>query len=837
MTGLKEQAAPAANRHIIERPRLTRLLNETSARVILLVAPAGYGKTVLARQWLSDKQAGWYTATGGTDIATLGLGLLEAADHVAEDIGHRFREWLLAQRKLDDVDQAAAFLAEDLTAFPSTTWLVVDDYHELSSEAEQLLDRLRRCWSSRLLVTTRRRPSWCKPRDLVYEEILEIDRPMLAMNRQEATRVLHHLGEDAAEVINVADGWPAVIGLASFARTSPRLGDAILPPELHAYVADELYSTLAPYVRSALASLSLFLSVSTDRASRLLGERSDAILAEGLRVGFLSHDGEEAHRFHPLLRRFLHRKLRDLPVEELEGVLRASVDVMLAEEDWENVFEVAGKFGAAKYLGPLIEASLHDLLAQGLVSTLSRFVSAARASGISSPVITLAEAEISFREGVHDRSRSLAESAGAELGAKPSLASRAFCRAGQSAYFSDDLPGAVRNFSEARKLAATTMEMRDAQWGLFLAAVEREDEATEALLRDFEMLCGSDPEDLLRAQNGRLHFGMRVGSVHSGLAGAEAAALAARSARDPVIRVSFWHVYAGALRVAAAYDEALLVSDTALSEADAFGLHFAQAHVQLTRSAIYLGLGRYSDGLNQLSEARSVARQTGDAYLRMSERALRCRAYLLQRDMAAAISVIDASFAQTTSSGQYSEFLSLRALLSGMTDSGAEADRLLMEAREVSGENEAVALNACVTALVDLEQGATNLGEFTAAFKTFSSKGVLDPFVFAFRLEPRLTQAVNRIPQLQPPLRQLLDRIEAPSKAGPSRRGHLLGSEALTPREREVFALLGQGKTNREIANALFLAEATVKVHVRHVLRKLGVRTRTEAAIHAVKKR
>ena len=49
--------------------------------------------------------------------------------------------------------------------------------------------------------------------------------------------------------------------------------------------------------------------------------------------------------------------------------------------------------------------------------------------------------------------------------------------------------------------------------------------------------------------------------------------------------------------------------------------------------------------------------------------------------------------------------------------------------------------------------------------------------------------------------------------------------------------MIGQGKTNREIAKALFIAETTVKVHVRHILRKLGVRTRTEAAIQAVKKR
>ncbi len=45
--------------------------------------------------------------------------------------------------------------------------------------------------------------------------------------------------------------------------------------------------------------------------------------------------------------------------------------------------------------------------------------------------------------------------------------------------------------------------------------------------------------------------------------------------------------------------------------------------------------------------------------------------------------------------------------------------------------------------------------------------------------------------------------------------------------------MLAQGLTNREIASALYISEATAKVHVRHILGKLGVRTRTEAAVRA----
>jgi LuxR family transcriptional regulator, maltose regulon positive regulatory protein len=71
---------PAGRRHIIERPRLTRLLDETSARVIMLVAPAGYGKTTLARQWLATRPHAWYQANrASSDVAALAVGLIESA--------------------------------------------------------------------------------------------------------------------------------------------------------------------------------------------------------------------------------------------------------------------------------------------------------------------------------------------------------------------------------------------------------------------------------------------------------------------------------------------------------------------------------------------------------------------------------------------------------------------------------------------------------------------------------------------------------------------------------------------------------------------------------------
>jgi NarL family two-component system response regulator LiaR len=59
--------------------------------------------------------------------------------------------------------------------------------------------------------------------------------------------------------------------------------------------------------------------------------------------------------------------------------------------------------------------------------------------------------------------------------------------------------------------------------------------------------------------------------------------------------------------------------------------------------------------------------------------------------------------------------------------------------------------------------------------------------------------------------------------------------EPLTERETEVLELMARGKANKQISHALYIGEKTVKAHVSSILSKLGVQSRTQAALHAVR--
>ena len=107
----------------------------------------------------------------------------------------------------------------------------------------------------------------------------------------------------------------------------------------------------------------------------------------------------------------------------------------------------------------------------------------------------------------------------------------------------------------------------------------------------------------------------------------------------------------------------------------------------------------------------------------------------------------------------------------------------------------------------------------------------------------RLVGAVRRTLSGESPLNQdlamqLLVRManESEQDGSPHEANKLQDSTpaGITQREIEVLRLLAQGRTNPEIANELEISRGTVKIHVQHIIAKLGVSDRTQAAVRAI---
>jgi len=78
---------------------------------------------------------------------------------------------------------------------------------------------------------------------------------------------------------------------------------------------------------------------------------------------------------------------------------------------------------------------------------------------------------------------------------------------------------------------------------------------------------------------------------------------------------------------------------------------------------------------------------------------------------------------------------------------------------------------------------------------------------------------------------KLLAGVRAMAKDGPE---DVEEKEKLSPREREIVALLARGASNKEIANTLNVAESTVKIHVQNIFKKLNLSSRVQVAVYAV---
>lgn len=144
---------------------------------------------------------------------------------------------------------------------------------------------------------------------------------------------------------------------------------------------------------------------------------------------------------------------------------------------------------------------------------------------------------------------------------------------------------------------------------------------------------------------------------------------------------------------------------------------------------------------------------------------------------------------------------------------GIEATR---KVREVLPHTKVIVL----TSFIDDEKvyPVIEAGAFSYLLKTSRASEIVKAIRAAVEGEPVLES-------------QVASKIMARFRTGAQTPVH----QQLTPRELEVLLLIGQGKSNQEIADELIIGIKTVKTHVSNVLSKLGVEDRTQAAIYVHK--
>jgi ATP/maltotriose-dependent transcriptional regulator MalT len=844
-------AGVAISNHIIERSRLTRLLDRVEARLIVLVGPAGYGKTTLGRQWVVERgrPSAWYRATAtSVDVAALALGLAKAAETIVPGATRRLNQILRTVRDPEqEAEGLAEMLVEDLAAWPTTAWLAIDDYHVIASSrpAESFVDVLARDANLRLLVMTRVRPAWVSARRLLYGEVLEIGHNALAMTHEEAEEVFRNVGEvaDPSGLVALAEGWPAVIGLAALTKRGLSGPDADVPAALHAYFADELFQTLPHRLRKGLCFLSLAPSIEAGSAEALLGKNAAATMNAGVRAGFLTSDGN-GFELHPLLRQFLELKRLELDTSEISERAERLALWYLKQGLLDEAFAVAHQFSLHRLLGRVMEEGLDRLLTEGRLSSLRHWLEAIRENDPNDPIAEAGQIEIVFREGKWSEACARAEMLAARISERHRLKFRVLYRAGQGAQLSDRTDDALRLLDSAHQHAGSPAEIRKVLWSRFmvLAELEERDDALRTL-REFEGQSNPGIEDRLRAIQGRLLLAARWGGIDQEfrtLPDCEELLTLAAKAQDPVVKTGFLQTLCIATCLTARYEVALDIANREFDEARQSRLDFVRPHALTARAGAQFGLRKFRAAVATIHEAARLAVRDDDLHTEVNSIAMFARILLAQGRADRAVSVTDSAWERRPSSGMFGDFLAVRALALACQGTYKEAARYIEASEAVTNHSDGRVIRAFARAVSAIERGDKNSETHVAfAFEEVTSTENFDAFVCAYRAYPQVLRFLcDDKSGAARKLKEVVTRVDQSLAA----RFGLLSplareKETLSKREREVLELLQLGLSNREIGKTLWITEATAKVHVRNILKKLNVRSRTEAAVMGETKR
>ncbi len=380
--------APLSRSGIVARTTLLRRVSEAVApTLICLIAPAGYGKTTLLAQWAHSKRprVAWLSADHHDNDPTVLLAYLAAAlDRVERIDPDVFR----ALGAPSPSETAVSLLASALQSMAEPTFLALDHAEAITSrDCLDIITELSLSVpaGSQLAVASRRDLPVPIARLRAEGRILEVGASELAMDEEEAWRLLHEAGVDfqggeVHDLVERTEGWPAGLYLAALAvkAGSPR-AEAVW-----SFTGDDRY--MGDYLRSEFLNRVSRAEVSfltrTSVLERMCGPLCDATLntrgadrmledldRRNLLVVPLDRR-RHWYRYHQLFRQLLHAELTRREPERIPDLHLRAAAWFEANGRPEAAIEHARSAGDANWVTLLVLKWMQPVWASGRVDTV-----------------------------------------------------------------------------------------------------------------------------------------------------------------------------------------------------------------------------------------------------------------------------------------------------------------------------------------------------------------------------------------------------------------------------------------------------------------------------------
>jgi LuxR family maltose regulon positive regulatory protein len=362
---------------VIVRERLSQRAEElTRRRLVLVSAPAGFGKTTLVGSWIEEHAfpAAWVSLDrGDNDLARFLRYLVASLQTIRPDVGSGL-ESALSMSPRPPVDAMLTSLVNELSAIDEHFLLILDDFHVIEDPAvtsavlfllEHGPDRLH------LVITTRSDPSFPLSRFRVRGQLLEIRAADLRFTGSESRALFNgamELGLSEGQITALeekTEGWIAGLQMAALSVQGRADIDAFIAAFAGTdryvldYLVEEVLNRQTPDLKHAMLQLSILESFNASLVEAVTGFGSGAELIDTLERGNLfvvSLDNRrEWFRYHTLFADLLAHHHARLYPEEVHELHRRAAIWYEADGQYDRAVEHARRAHDADLLVRVVE--------------------------------------------------------------------------------------------------------------------------------------------------------------------------------------------------------------------------------------------------------------------------------------------------------------------------------------------------------------------------------------------------------------------------------------------------------------------------------------------------